>query len=110
MDKFYIVGIRHNPQLGSYLSKAIVAKPKMNKTCISAKFEDYGSSVSLKFCKDAWNNRYRCITSQRCVYGDYEYIGFLDKVAAIAELQKWTAAPGMSAERAKHGIEMFEAA
>ena len=111
MDKFYIVGIRHNPQLGSYLSKTIVAKPKLNKTSITAKFEEYGSSSSLRFSIVPYSNgQHYCLTSQNCVYGGYEYLGFSDKNAAIAELQKWTTKSGSSAARAKIGIEMFERA
>ena len=49
MDKFYIIGIRYNPQFGFYLSKTTVAKPKVNKASITAKFEEYGSSTSLRF-------------------------------------------------------------
>lgn len=112
MDKFFIIGIRHNPQLGSYLSKTIVAKPKVNKASITAKFEEYGSSTSLRFsiCPCSTDGRHYSLTSQECVYGGYEYIGFSDKAKAIAELQKWTNRPGMSSERAKHGISLFEAA
>ena len=112
MNKFYIVGIRHNPQLGSYLSKTIVAKPKLNKTSITAKFEEYGSSSSLRFsiCPYTTDGRHYCLKTQECVYGGYDYYGFSDKNAAIAELQKWTTKSGSSAARAKIGIEMFERA
>ena len=112
MDKFYIIGIRYNPQLGSYLSKTIVAKPKVNKASITATFEEYGSKTSLRFsiCPCPTDGRYYSLTSQKCVYGGYEYIGFSDKAKAIAELQKWTNRPGMSSERARRGISLFEAA
>ena len=112
MDKFFIIGIRHNPQLGSYLSKTIVAKPKVNKDSITAKFEEYGSSTSLRFhiCPCTADGIHYAITSQKCVYGGYEYIGFSDKAKAIAELKKWTDRSGMSSEKAKRGISIFEAA
>ena len=112
MDKFFIIGIRHNPQLGSYLSKTIVAKPKVNKASITAKFDEYGSSTSLRFsiCPCTADGIHYAITSQECVYGGYEYIGFSDKAKAIAELKKWANRPGMSSEKAKRGISLFEAA
>ncbi len=112
MDKFYIVGIRYNPQLGSYLSKTIVAKPKLNKTSITAKFEECGSSSSLRFsiCPCTVDGRHFCLTKQNCVYGGYDYYGFSDKNAAIAELQKWTTKSGSSAARAAYGIELFKKA
>ena len=111
IDKFYIIGIRYNPQLGSYLSKTIVAKCKVNKTCISAKFEEYGSTTSLKFYlhHDVTGKHY-CKTQQDCVYGNYAYYGFSDKASAITELQSWHGKGGSSTERAKIGIEKFEAA
>lgn len=111
MDKLYIIGIRYNPQLGSYLSKAVVAASKVNKTCISAKFDDYGSATVLKFSlQPNINGRHYCKSAQQCAYGDYEYIGFSDKAKAIEELQKWLNVSGCSSERAKAGIQKFEAA
>lgn len=113
MDKLYIIGVRYNPQLGSYLSKVIVANAKVNKTCISAKFEDYGSTVSLRFSTTPnVDGRHVCLTRQNCVYGGYDYYGFSDKDKAIAELQKWTTQTKSvgSAARAKIGIELIKAA
>ena len=109
MDKIYVIGIRHNPQLGSYLSKVIVASAKVNKCSITAKFEEYGSPTSLKFSKDGWNGQHHCLTDQHCVYGGYEYIGFSTKERALAELQKWLNASGTSAYKAKIGIELVNA-
>ena len=112
MDKFYIIGIRHNPQLGSYLSKVKVATTKTNKASITAKFEEYGSTTSLRFsiCPCTVDGRHYCLKTQECVYGGYDYYGFSDKDKAIAELQKWLNVPGSSAERAKVGIELIKAA
>ena len=112
MDKFFIIGIRHNPQLGSYLSKTIVAKPKVNKASITAKFEEYGSSTSLRFsiCPVSTDGHHYALTSHGCAYGGYEYIGFSDKAKAIVELRKWIDRSGMSSENAKRGISLFEAA
>lgn len=115
MDKstiFCIIGIRHNPQLGSYLSKVKIAKKvRVNKCSLSVSFTDYGSPTTLSFCKDAnLNGVHYCKTKQNCVYGGYEYIGFSDKDKAIAELNKWVSKPGFSKETAKNGIEKLMAA
>ena len=111
MDKFYIIVVRHYPQLGSYLSKTIVAKPEVNKDSITAKFEEYGSSTSLRFsiCPVSTDGHHYALTSHGCAYGGYTYIGFSDKAKAIAELKKWANRPGMSSENAKRGISLFEA-
>ena len=113
MDKLYVIAIRHNPQIGAYLSKAIVAKAKVNKTCITAKYNDSGYSVSLRFsllpCMA--DGRHFCISRDDSVYGSYEHIGFSDKAAAIAELKKWTTSGSpLSSTRAQMGIAKFEAA
>lgn len=111
MDKFYIIGTRYNPQLGCYLSKAIIAKPKVNKRSITAKFTEYGSESSLKFSKEPYSNgEHGCISTTECVYGSYSYKGYSSKEAAIAELKTWLDVPGSSAERAKTAIAAFEAA
>ena len=111
MDKFYIIGVRHYPQLGSYLSKTIVAKPEVNKDSITVKFKEYGSSTSLRFpiCPCTADGLYYSLTSKKYVYGGYTYIGFSDKAKAIAELKKWANRPGISSEKAKRGISLFEA-
>lgn len=111
MDKFYIIGIRSNPQLGSYLSKAVVAKPKVNKASITAKFEEYGSQTSIKFYLHAGQDgcHYQK-SSTSCVYGSYSYYGFEDKAKAITYLQTWLSASGSSPARAKEAIARFEAA
>ena len=112
MDKFFIIRIRHSPQLGSHLSKTIVAKPKVNKDSIMAEFEEYGSIISLRFpiCLCTEDGIYYDLPSQKCVYGGYTYIGFSDKAKAIAELKKWANRSEMSSEKAKRGISLFEAA
>lgn len=111
MDKFFIIGIRYNPQLGFYLSKTIVAKPKVNKASITATFEEYGSKTSLRFsiCPCSTDGHHYALTSKKCVYGSYTYVGFSDKAKAIAELKKWTNRSGMSSENAKRGISLFKA-
>ena len=104
--------MRHYPQLGSYLSKTSVAKPKVNKDSITAEFEEYGSITSLRFpiCPCTADGIYYALTSQKYVYGGYTYIGFSDKAKAIAELKKWANRSEMSYEKAKRGISLFEAA
>jgi len=111
MDKFFIIGIRHNPQLGDYLSKAIVAKAKVNKASITAKFEEYSSETSLRFTlhSDTTGKHFQ-IGTNSCVYGGYSYYGYFSKEAAINALKAWTTKSGSSADRAKAGIKAFEAA
>lgn len=106
MEKFYIIGIRSNPQLGSYLSKVKIATTKTNKTCITAKFEDLGEMTSLKFkqspyCAGVYTSK------SKCVYGGFMYLGYSDKSKAIAELQTWLNVDGSSKERAKAGIQLI---
>ena len=87
MDKLYILGVRYNPQLGSYLSKVKVAKAKVNKTCISAKFDDCLSTKTLRFSLTPDNSgRHWCLSKERCVYGDYTWLGFSNKEVALAKL------------------------
>ena len=108
---FYIVGVRHNPQLGSYLSKAIVAAGVQNKASITAKFEEYGSTTSVKFNIGHDNDGcHYAKSSPSCVYGSYSYYGYHSKDDAINALKKWLAKPGASADRAKDAIAKFEAA
>lgn len=114
MDKpnmFCVIGIRHNPQLGSYLSKVKLAeKIRMNKCSISAIFTDFGEPATLSFSQTAAiDGVHYCKTKQNCIYGGYTYIGFSDKDKAIAELEKWVNKNGSSAERAKAGIEQLKA-
>jgi len=113
MDKLYIIGVRYNPQLGSYLSKVKVAKVKVNKTCISAKFEDCGYTTSVKFYLHAGQDGMHFQKGENsCVYGSYTYYGFEDKDKAIAYLKAtWLECPrGSSAGQAKVGIELIKAA
>ena len=111
MDKFFIIGIRHNPQLGDYLSKAVVAKAKVNKASITAKFEEYGSETSLKFSlHHGITGAHWQIGTNNCAYGGYSYYGYFNKNEAIDTLKSWTIKPGSSADRAKAGIKAFEAA
>jgi len=111
MDKFFIIGIRHNPQLGDYLSKAVVAKAKMNKASITAKFEEYGEEISLKFTlHHDFTGEHWQIGTNNCVYGSYSYYGYSNKNDAINALKAWTIKPGPSADRANAGIKVFEAA
>ena len=108
MEKFYIIGTRYNPQLGAYLSKVKVATAKTNKTCITAKFEEFGEMTSLKFAKTSYNGVHICKSNSKCVYGSYQHYGYSDKSQAIAELQKWLTVNGSSKERAKAGIQLIE--
>lgn len=108
MEKFYIVGTRYNPQLGTYLCKVKVATAKTNKTCITATFEDLGEMTSLKFAKDSYNGVHACKSKSKCVYGSFQYLGYSDKSKAIAELQTWLTVDGSSKERAKAGIQLIE--
>lgn len=111
MDKFYIIGIRHNPQLGSYLSEAIVAKPRIGKQFISVPYESYGSKSNLRFTlQPNFIGQHFCRSRSKCVYGDYEYIGYSSKDAAVGALKVWLGKPGLSATRASAAIEKFEAA
>lgn len=111
MDKFYIIGVRHNPQLGSYLSKVIVAASKVNKASITAKFEEYGSVSSLKFtCHPDATGKHYCKNESTCVYGSYSYYGFSSKEAVVAELNKWVGKAGLSNDRALAGLKLVEAA
>lgn len=110
-NKFFIIGIRHNPQLGDYLSKAVIAKAKVNKASITAKFEEYGSETSLKFTiHHGITGEHYQIGTNDCVYGGYSYHGYSNKNDAINALKAWTSKPGSSASRAKAGIEAFKAA
>lgn len=108
MEKFYIIGTRYNPQLGTYLSKVKVATAKVNKTCITAKFEEYGEMTSLKFKKEPYNGVHACKSKSNCVYGSFQHYGYSDKSKAIAELQTWLTVDGSSKERAKIGIQLIE--
>jgi hypothetical protein len=108
MEKFYIIGTRYNPQLGTYLSKVKVATAKVNKTCITAKFEEFGEMTSLKFAKDSYNGVHTCKSKSKCVYGSFHHYGYSDKSKALAELQKWLTVDGSSKERAKVGIQLIE--
>lgn len=108
MEKFYIIGTRYNPQLGTYLSKVKVATAKINKTCITAKFEEFGEMTSLKFAKTSYTGVHTCMSKSMCVYGSFQYYGYSDKSKAIAELQKWLTVDGSSKERAKAGIQLIE--
>ena len=111
MDKFYVIDIRHNPQLGDYLSKAVIAKAKVNKASITATFDDYGSPTSLKFSltHDFTGEHYQ-IGNNNCVYGSYSYFGYSNKSDAINALKAWTTKPGSSAARAEAAIAAFEVA
>jgi hypothetical protein len=79
MEKFYIIGTRYNPQLGTYLCKVKVATAKINKTCITAKFEEYGEMTSLKFEKEPYNGVHACKSKSKCVYGSFQHYGYSDK-------------------------------
>ena len=108
MDKFYILGIRSNPQLGCYLSKAFNAKPKVNTASITAKFTEYGSSTSLRFALTPnADGVHWCMSQQNCVYGGYSYEGYSSKEKAIAALEKWVNASGSSKQRAIDAIKLF---
>jgi len=111
MDKFYVIGIRHNPQLGDYLSKAVIAKAKVNNASITAKFNECGSETSLKFTlhHDITGEHFQ-IGSSSCTYGGYSYYGYSSKNDAINALKAWTTKPGSSATRAEAAIAVFEAA
>ena len=109
MEKFYIIGTRYNPQLGAYLSKVKVATAKINKTCITAKFEEYDEMTTLKFKKSLYTpGVHVCMSKNEYVYGSFQYLGYSDKSLAIAELQKWLTVDGSSKERAKAGIQLIE--
>jgi hypothetical protein len=108
MEKFYIIGTRFNPQLGTYLSKVKVATAKINKTCITATFEEFGEMTSLKFEKISCTGAHMCKSKSTCLYGSYHYYGYSDKSKAIDELQKWLTVDGSSKERAKAGIQLIE--
>ena len=108
MKKFYIIGVRDNPQLGSYLSMAKVAEAKVNKTHIRATYEDLGSKQSLRFALEEHAGVHRCITSQKCAYGGYTYFGFSKKENAIKELTRWSKLLTSSGKRAKEALKIFE--
>jgi len=109
-SKFFILGIRYNPQLGDYLSKFIIADKKENKASISAKFEDYGEKTSMLFYNNFDNEgKHQAKTSTNCVYGSYYYFGYHAKDDAINALKKWLDVPGSSASRAKDAIAKLEA-
>lgn len=110
MDKFYIIGIRYNPQLGSYLSEFKICKPKINKTCISVKIPTYGTETkNLKFALNPSPRGFHwCKTSQSCVYGGYDYEGYSDKATLIMELNRWLKVKGSSSERAKVALEQIK--
>ena len=111
MEKFYIIGTRYNPQLGTYLSKVKVAAAKINKKCITAKFEEFGEMITLKFEKASYTGVHICKSDPECVYGSFQYTGYFDKSKAITELQSWLNIDRSfrsSAERAKAGIKLIE--
>ena len=110
MEKFYIIGTRYNPQLGTYLSKVKVATAKINKKSITAKFEEFGEMITLKF-ENSYTGVHVCKSDPECVYGSFQYTGYSDKSKAITELQKWLTINGSfrsSVERAKVGIKLIE--
>lgn len=114
MDKpnmFCIIGIRHNPQLGSYLSKVKLAdKIRMNKRSISATFIECGCSTTLNFSQTPnLRGEHFCNTKQHNVYGGYEYLGFSDKDKAIAKLSEWLDKNQTSAGKARDAIEQLKA-
>lgn len=111
MDKFFIIGVRHNPQIGTYLSKVAIAKAKQLKTSISTTFEDYGSTTRIKFGQSCdIDGRHYQVGNTSCVYGSYTYYGFHDKADAIKYLETWTNASGSSKDRALAGIKAIQEA
>ena len=91
MAKFFAVGVRHNPQLGSYLYKLIVGTRKDNKCSISLKFTEYGCARSMKFARSmgAGAMAHYCIERDGSVYGSVTFIGFDTPDAAMAYVRKW---------------------
>lgn len=89
-EKFYIVAIRHNPQLGSYVSGAYVGSKRMNKNSVSGVFDYYGSRKSLRFSlhADSVFQSHFCLTDDNCVYGSMEYYGFDDSKDARNYIEK----------------------
>ena len=108
MEKFYIIGVRDNPQLGCYLSMAKVAEAKVNKTHIRAMYDDFNEKRSLRFALNECDGYHRCITSEKCAYGGYTYLGFSKKENAIKELTRWSKLLTPSANRAKEALKIFE--
>ena len=77
-EKFYIVAIRHNPQLGSYVYGAHVGTKRMNKRSISSSFDYYGSRKSIRFSlhADSVFHSHYSFMDDDSVYGSIEYYGF----------------------------------
>ena len=87
--KFFIVAERHNPQLGTYLSKVYIGKRRDNKASITCVFDnfDYRESLSFSLCANTDGGHY-CLNTDRCVYGSMSYYGFETAESAKAYLEK----------------------
>lgn len=94
MAKFFAIGIRHNPQLGSYLHKLIVGTRRDNRNSISLRFTEYGCARSMKFeripgAMDIGVTAHYCVEQDGSVYGSVTFIGFDTPDAAMAYVRKW---------------------
>lgn len=92
--RFFAVGVRYNPQLGSYLHKLIVGTRKDNRNSISLKFTEYGCARSMKFERNPGSMNlgvpaYYCKERDGSVYGSVTFIGFDTSDAAMAYVRKW---------------------
>lgn len=77
VEKFYVVAVRDNPQLGLYLMNVYVGKKRINQYSISCTFDYYGSSKTLKFTLGVGrDNEHSCIGGDNSIYGSVYYYGF----------------------------------
>ena len=88
--KFFIIGERYNPQIGTYLSRVYVGKRRDNKASITCVFDNFGSRESLRFslCANTTDGSHYCLNTGRCVYGSMSYYGFETAELAKAYLKK----------------------